>query len=145
MDTLGLFVFNSVYRLNSFKNDLPISLGLGANQPKIRSISIRGSTSVVFVVLASCTTVSTGASTRSCGRIVVLTPTFCVFSLPTCVFAAMFGPPPVSKLRGLAPHPARLTKPIHTKSQSTKRKDRPHQDFNSINIFSLHNISQPYE
>ena len=89
-----VYSYSYLLRLKILTNPLAISLGLGANQPKMRRISIRGSTSVFLVVLVSCTTVSTGASTLSCGLVEVFNPTFCVFSLPICVFAATLVPPP---------------------------------------------------
>ena len=80
--------------LKSFSIPLLISLGEGANQPSTKRINISGSISVFLVVLVSCTTVSTGASTLSWGRMELFRPTFCVFSLPICVFAATLVPPP---------------------------------------------------
>ena len=72
----------SYLRLKSFSMPLPISLGEGANQPSIRRRSSSGSNSVFFVVLLSCTTVSTGPSGLSTGLIELLIPMVCVFSLP---------------------------------------------------------------
>ena len=72
----------SYLRLNSLSMPLPISLGDGANQPSIRSRSSSGSNSVFFVVLLSCTTVSTGPSGLRTGLMEVLIPIVCVFSLP---------------------------------------------------------------
>ena len=72
----------SYLRLKSLSIPLPISLGDGANQPSTKRININGSISVFLVVLVSCTIFSTGASTLNCGLTDVLTPKFCVFSLP---------------------------------------------------------------
>jgi hypothetical protein len=48
---------------------------------------------VFFVVLLSCTTVSTGPSGLSTGRIELFTPIVWVFSLPIWVLAATLVPP----------------------------------------------------
>jgi hypothetical protein len=128
----------SYSRLKSFSMPLPISLGEGANHPTISSRSSSGSISVFFVVLLSCTTVSTGPSGLRTGLMELLIPIVCVFSLPIWVLAATFGPPPVRRLRGV---PLQLAISIKAESSSSKREYGPDEYLYDFCIFNLNYIN----
>jgi len=86
--------------------------------------------------------VSTGASMlfsgRSVGCVVVLMFIPWLFSRPTWVLAATFGPPPVRRLSG--PRLLQLTVLVKTKSSSSKREDGPDKNFNKGCILNFYQV-----
>jgi len=140
-------------RPNKFENQLPIWLGEGNCQRNMdqttRAMTNQGGVSLTvttstlseatLVVTTLWSTLSTWES-DTLGEILFVVPIVWELVLPACVLAATFGPPPVSRLKGLAPQ---LTISINTKGSSSKRKDGPYKDFNDSDIFYLYYVDQP--